>query len=257
MRMNFPSEDFVKRKSQKRHELQENCRSHLASIISQGLKPIPPCVLDLDAILNASPVDLNKVDYALYSDVDFSQRVLRLSNAVLSHSNQSAQTIADAAVLLGPILFHAAVVLCAVTDFDTPVYRDQSAESLWSHCLHIGVLSEEIARHTEYAIQGMAFLAGLLHDIGYLPLLKVIREQKDFIKAIAEIAWRDNLDLERDIFGLDHCQIGQWMAKTWGFSPSLVDAILHHHDPSKAEDDRRMAEIVCAAKYHCGGSPTQ
>jgi putative nucleotidyltransferase with HDIG domain len=257
MSVNLLSEDFVERKPSKQNGLKENCRGRLAAIISKGLKPIPPGTFDLHAILNDFPVDLNKVNDSVNSDPDFGQRVLRLCNAVLHRCDQWAPSIADAAVLLGPILFHAAVILCAVTEFDCPAFRDQNAEFLWSHSLHIGVLSEEIARHTEYPSHGMAFLGGLLHDIGYLPLLQVVREQENPARELAEIPWQGNLDLERDIFGLDHCIVGRWMANSWEFSPSLVDAIWHHHDPGNAEQDRHLAEIVCAAKYHCADSPPQ
>jgi HD-like signal output (HDOD) protein len=54
---------------------------------------------------------------------------------------------------------------------------------------------------------------------------------------------------------MDHCQIGQWMAKSWGFSPSLIDVIRHHHDPRGAENDIQLAEIVCAAEYYVSASP--
>jgi HD-like signal output (HDOD) protein len=247
----------VNPKSQKQPGLHDYCRSQLASIISQGLKPIPSFVFDLDVVLNAPPVDVKRIENVLRSEANFAQRVLRLSNGFLICSNQSAQTAHEAVVLMGPSLFLAAVLVCAVTEFDAPVYRDQNAESLWAHSVHIGTLSEEIALHTEYPFPGMAFLAGLLHDIGYLPLLKVVREQEEAVDTLAKIPWRDNLNLERDIFGLDHCQIGHWMAKSWEFSPSLADAVLHHHDPGNAETDRHLAEIVHAAKYHCSASSLQ
>jgi HD-like signal output (HDOD) protein len=94
-------------------------------------------------------------------------------------------------------------------------------------------------------------VAGLLHDIGSLPLLTVAREQQKAFPELAGIDWRDKIDLEREIFGLDHCQVGLWMAKSWKFSPSLIDAVFHHHDPAKAEKDAHLAEIVGAAEYHC------
>ena len=37
----------------------------------QGLEPLPPCVFDLDVLLNAPVVDLKKVAMALHSDVGF------------------------------------------------------------------------------------------------------------------------------------------------------------------------------------------
>ncbi len=226
----------------------------MASIVSQGLEPIPPCVFDLDVLLRASAVDVTKINKTLSSDVGFRLRVLRLSNAILNRSGESADSITDAVVLLGPCLFYTAVLLCGVTEFGAPDSRDQNAEALWPHSIQMAILSEKIAERSEYPFPGAAYVAGLLHDIGNLPLLMVAREQEKTFEGLAAIEWRDNIDLERDIFGLDHCQIGRWMAKSWRFSPSLVDAVGHHHDPGKAEKDSHLAEIVGAAEYFCGAS---
>jgi putative nucleotidyltransferase with HDIG domain len=175
----------------------------------------------------------------------------------LLRSKESARSINDAIVSLGPCLFHTVVLLCAVTEFGAPEYRDQNAEALWSHSVQMAILAEKIAEQSEYPVRGAAFVAGLLHDIGYLPLLEVAREQEKTFDEIAAIPWRDRIDLEQDIFGIDHCQVGQWMAKSWKFSPSLIDAVWHHHDPRKAEKDSHLAEIICAAEYHCSISLPQ
>ena len=226
----------------------------MASIVSQGLEPIPSCVFDLDVLLRASTVDVAKINNALSCDAEFSGRVLRLSNAILNRSGESAACITDAVVLLGPCLFYTAVLLCGVTEFGARAFRDQNAEALWPHSIQMAILSEKIAERSEYPLPGAAYVAGLLHDIGNLPLLMVAREQQKTFEGLADIEWRDNIDLERNIFGLDHCQIGRWMAKSWRLSPSLVDAVGHHHDPGGAEKDSHLAEIVGAAEYFCGTS---
>jgi putative nucleotidyltransferase with HDIG domain len=226
----------------------------LASIVSEGLKPLPPCVFELDVLLNAPVIDLEKVIAVLDSYPEFGRRILGLSNAILARSSASAENIADAVVLLEPSQFQAVVLLCGVTEFGAPESRDQNAEALWSHSVQIAILCEEIAEQSKYPVRGAAFVAGLLHDIGFLPLLTVAREQEKSFEELASIQWREEIEVERELFGLDHCQVGQWMAKSWKLSPSLTDAVLHHHDPDKAEDDSHLAEIVCAAEYYCSAS---
>jgi HD-like signal output (HDOD) protein len=244
----------MNRKAKTQNGIQEYCRNRVASIISEGLEPLPNCVFDLDVLLSARVVDLKKVTRALRSDIGLSQRVLRLSNAGLIGSGDSTQNISDAVVLLGPCMFHTAVLLCAVTEFGPRELRDKNAEALWSHSVRMAMFSEKIAELSEYPVQGMAYVAGLLHDIGHLPFLMVAREQEARFEGLSPRNWQDNIEVEREIFGLDHCEIGRWMAMTWNFSPSLTDAVEHHHDPSKAEMDSHLAEIVCAAEYFCSTS---
>jgi HD-like signal output (HDOD) protein len=245
------------RQSQKFDDMRECCMSRLASLLSQGLEPFPDCVFDLDVLLNAPVVDLRKVARALRADARFSRRVLSLSNAIMNRSGESAQSVTDALVLLGPCLFHTVVLVCAATDFGERAFRDWNAESLWSRGFRIAVTSERIAELSEYPVRGMGYLAGLLHDVGHLPFRIVAREQEAAFRELAEIQWQDNMDLEREIFGLDHCQVGRWMAKSWGLSPSLTDAVCHHHEPNAAPNDRQLAEIVCAAEFYCSVSAAQ
>jgi putative nucleotidyltransferase with HDIG domain len=246
----------VKRQPRIQNEIQESCRSRLGSLVSDGLQPFPQCVFDLDLMLNAPVVDLKKVGEALRSDVAFCRRVFHLANTILSRSKASAETITDALILMGPCLFHTAVLLCAVTEFGARENRDQNAEELWSHAVQMAMISEKIAEQSQYPARGVAYVAGLLHDIGHLPLLTIAREKEKEFGELADVQWRDNIELERDIFGIDHCQLGRWMAKSWEFPPSLIDAVLHHHDPTRAQTDSHLAEIVCAAEYHCSKSST-
>jgi len=222
----------------------------VASIVSRGLDPLPPCVFDLDVLLNAPVVDLTKVTRALSSNLRFSRRVLRLSGEILAGSNESAHTVEDALIQLGPCLFHAVVLLCAVTEVGEHKTRDENAEAIWLHSIEMAILAEQIAEQSGYPPRGAACVAGLLHDIGYLPLLEAAREQGYLGRGLGPAEWRDDVALEREIFGVDHCQIGAWMAKSWKFSPSLIDAISHHHDPSKAAEDSHLAEIVFAAEHY-------
>ena len=103
-------------KGQRAYATEGLCRSRVASIVSQGLDSLPSCVFNLDALLNERIVDLTKVSNALTADPEFSRRILRLSNTVLAGSGESAANTEEAVILLGPCLFHAVVLLCAVTE---------------------------------------------------------------------------------------------------------------------------------------------
>ena len=223
----------------------------MASIVSRGLDPLPSCVFDLDALLTERIVDLTKVAQALSNHAEFSRRILRLSNTILAGSGESAPNVEEAVILLGPCLFHAVALLCGVTEVGARTFRDENADAIWLHSVQMAILSEQIAEQAGYPYRGAACVAGLLHDIGYLPLLAAAREEASLAGGFGVAAWLDNVAVEREIFGVDHCQLGEWMAKSWKFSPSLIDAVSHHHDPSKAKQNAPLAEIVCAAERHC------
>jgi putative nucleotidyltransferase with HDIG domain len=227
------------------------CRSRVASIVSRGLDPLPSCVFDLDALLNERIVDLKKINQTISNHPGFKRRALRLSNTILAGSCEFAPNVEEAVILLGPCLFHAVILLCGVTEVGARTFRDENADAIWLHSVQMAIVSEQIAEQAGYPLRGAACVAGLLHDIGYLPLLAAAREEAIQSGSFGGAVWQDDVSLEREMFGVDHCQLGEWMAKSWKFSPSLIDAVSHHHDPSQAKLNAPLAEIVCAAERHC------
>jgi HD-like signal output (HDOD) protein len=234
--------------------IRDFCTSRLSGLISQGLDPLPTCLFELESLLNADVVNLEKINQILSSNVRFSRRILGLANKILAESNESARSVSDAVVLLGPSLFHSVILVCAITQLGDYDARDENAKAIWSHGIQVALASEGAAREAQYPFCGVAFTAGLVHDIGHVPLLLVACQQTKMLEELSTVRWQDNIEFERHIFGLDHCQVGKWMAKTWKFSDSIMDAIVHHHDPRAALVDPRLTDIVNAAETSCEGS---
>ena len=62
---------------------------------------------------------------------------------------------------------------------------------------------------------------------------------------------------EKNIFGLDHAQVGSRLARKWSFPQSLTDAIRHHHAPENAAENVGLVHIVYLAdllmsRFHSG-----
>src|SRR5215216_3682003 len=95
-----------------------------------------------------------------------------------------------------------------------------TAKDLWTHCIAVGVTARELARNMKVPITDEAFLAGLIHDTGLLVSLQV---WPDKLKAACETARtteRDFCEIEREIVGVDHQQLGQGLAELWKFPRS-------------------------------------
>jgi putative nucleotidyltransferase with HDIG domain len=228
-------------------EQQERRKKRLMAILGQSLPTLPNYVLDLNALLSSPTVDLKKVGNVIRTDPSLSAQVLRLCNSALFGLRRRVLSIEQGAILLGTERLRTLVLTCSVMQFAGKRIPIAQILPFWQHSFLCALLSERIARQVDYFEKEQAYLGGLLHDIGQLPLWILVAEEQTKQRALPPSDWQDNVLVERDYFGMDHCKVGRWMAVSWNFMPSFVDVFEHHHSPDQAEHDPYLVGIVATA----------
>jgi HD-like signal output (HDOD) protein len=77
-----------------------------------------------------------------------------------------------------------------------------------------------------------AYTAGLLHNLGTLGLMSAYPEEYSRMLDVTQEFGFDLLQTERDLFDIDHCLAGCYLAQDWDFPDELAAAIaVHHEDP--------------------------
>jgi HD-like signal output (HDOD) protein len=222
-------------------------KQRLMDILSKGLPTLPSYVLDLNALLGSASVDLKKVGKVLRTDPSLSAQVLRLCNSALFGLRRRVISIEQAAVLLGTERLRTLVLTCSVMQFAGKRLPSEKLLSFWQHSFLAALLSERIACHIDYFEKEQAYLGGLLHDIGQLPLWILFLEEEAKHRPLPTPDWPDDCRIEREYFGMDHCKVGRWMAVTWNFMPSFLDVFEAHHQPERAQHDPYLVGIIAAA----------
>jgi HD-like signal output (HDOD) protein len=93
-------------------------------------------------------------------------------------------------------------------------------------------------------------MAGLLHDVGRLAF--VLHLSRDGWRAFLRSAeapsraGRTILEVESEIFGIDHCAIGERLLVEWGMPDELIHAARLHHEP-QAPTHNGSSLLVAAA----------
>ena len=143
--------------------------------------------------------------------------------------------------------------------FSTPLLRSSdasgaglSATALWERSQICAVACETAARQLGMAEPERCYVAGMLHDIGYIAMFQ---QQPALLAAIRERSMSQptrRLEMEEDLMGLDHCQLGVEVAKGLGLSPWLYPAIAGHHRPSQDSDPltriTSLGSLFCAVQ---------
>ncbi len=226
---------------------QERRKKRMMGLLSKGLPTLPNYLLDLNALLSSPSVDLKKVGKVIRTDPSLTAQVLRLCNSALFGLRHRVISIEQAAVLLGTERLRTLVLTCSLMQFAGKHVPMNSLLRFWQHSFLAALLSERIARQVDYPEKEQAYLGGLMHDIGQLPLWMLIMEEQVRQRELPPENWPDNLLLEREYFGTDHGKVGRWMAVAWNFMPSFMDVFEHHHNPENAQHDPYLVGIVSAA----------
>lgn len=132
-----------------------------------------------------------------------------------------------------------------------------AAKDLWTHCIAVGVTARELAKQMRFPIADEAFLAGMIHDVGILLQLQTSPEQLNEVCEKAKKSDSEFCELERQIIGIDHQQLGAALAEQWKFPHSCQLVAGHHHHPQGLSDQNRMlvnlvhvADVICCHSKH-------
>ncbi len=188
----------------------------------------------------ASPVDLNRV---ISVDPVLMARVMRLINSAYYGLSGKVTSLVRAIIMLGLNTVKNLALSTAVMENlgRGENFRALHAQGFWRHSLAVGVASKLIATQRNVASKELEeyFIAGLLHDIGKIPINAVFEDE--FLEVMAH-SDRERTPLfvtERELLGLDHASVGRLIAKTWKLSPEVIDAISSHHEALEYEGDHK------------------
>jgi HD-like signal output (HDOD) protein len=237
----------VRRSSPLDAEMTDRRKKRLMVLLSKGLPTLPNYLLDLNALLSSPAVDLKKAGKVIRTDPSLTAQVLRLCNSALFGLRRRVLSIEQASVFLGTERLRTLVLTCAVMQFSGKHVPVKPLMAFWQHSFLTALLCERVARVVDYSEKEQAYLGGLLHDIGQLPLWMLVMEEQAKQRPLPPDNWRDNLVVEREYFGMDHGKVGRWIAVAWNFMPSFLDVFEHHHDPENAQHDPYFVAIVSAA----------
>jgi putative nucleotidyltransferase with HDIG domain len=125
-----------------------------------------------------------------------------------------------------------------------PAYRLERA-MLWRHSVAVAVGSERIAQRRLITPRSEVYVAGLLHDVGKLALDLILQQQEEWgEKAHEDPDKRAWTEVERQITGYDHAEVGAVIVRSWNLPDRVIEAVACHHLPAKAQIDPRFASAV-------------
>ena len=209
------------------------------------LPPFPLVASRLMQLLAKEDPDINEVGRMISAEPVFATRVLQMANSPLFALTAQVKTLSHAIVVLGLTRVKSITVTRALGDFVAPVLNVRSLRVCWQNSLAGALLAEKLARSCKMGTD-VAYVAGLLRDIGRLALLvKYPDSYANLLAVSAEHAF-DLMNTERELFDVDHCQAGEWLMGRMPFPPELAEVVAHHHD-APTENSFQLVDLIRTA----------
>jgi len=162
------------------------------------------------------------------ADPALTAALLRAANSAASAPMDPVRTAHVAIVRIGVVESRRIIMGVALSSSFNDLHRSKMDEhELWRHLIATGVLADATAwgevQHTE------AFTAGLLHDIGRLAMAVDDPARYARVVMLARNG-TPTIEAERTVFGLNHMEWGQSIARAWAFPDDVAEAIGEHHE---------------------------
>jgi len=201
------------------------------------LPPFPTTVAKAMAELEAPEPDFKKlVDY-ISLDPNIVANILRLCNSPYYGLVRQISSVSDAVVILG--LDELKEIIFA-SGLNRVYPRAQGGYSLkpgelWRHSSACAIFSRVIMKELNMQESASAFTAALMHDIGKIVLGWYLEKRAKAVQEAISMNGRSFYEIEQELFGIDHAELGAKIAEAWNFPEELSVPIKRHHQPEVAD----------------------
>ena len=214
---------------------------------------LPLVAQKITQIVNDDSSCGNDLLTAIESDPAMAIRTMRRVNSTFFGLRNKVEDLSMAINLLGfREIRNLALTLYIAKMFEDPGEHGQyRRESLWEHLVSVAATARMIAQECKCCKPDEAYLAGLLHDVGWVLIDQYLRRQ--FVNVLDHIQLGlTSPAAELKELPFDHCQLGAFVCHKWDFAPAIVAGIRYHHQPENYHGKySNLVSIVALANFLC------
>ena len=218
----FSAQDFV-------NELREDLATNRLA-----LPTLPNLAIEALLVINDVDSSVDDLVKVIHKDTSITARLIRYANSPLFQGVETISTIKRAVTRIGFAKAKSAIYAVSMKEVFSTTYKpiEQRMNALWEHSVKVGIQAAALAKQQPGLDPDMALVAGLIHDIGKIPLLVKACDHKELC---------ENQDYLDTILTKLHPRLGGSVLKSWKFDPCLVAVAAEHEnigrDPSDAPVD--------------------
>jgi putative nucleotidyltransferase with HDIG domain len=191
---------------------------------------------------NTSAKDLCKL---ISYDQAISLRLLKVANSAYYGFLREVSTIQHAVVILGFDEVKRLSLGIAMFNFMQRTGDETSLvmDEFWKHSIGCSLAAKIICEKVGIE-PDVTSTASLLHDIGKVVLDNLFSKEYRIVLERSRNEKVSSIDVEKEILGFSHSDVGLWLCSKWKFPPSLILPIAHHHKVDEADQENILRVSV-------------
>jgi len=205
----------------------------------KNLPTLPGIVTKLTKMAEDPDTTTEQMGKVISKDHILAAKLLRLVNSAFYGFPQRISSLNSAIILLGFNVIKSLIISASIFE----IMEDQDVE-LWEHSLGCAVVCSVVAKRLGLSDPEEISTAGLIHDIGKVAIKMELPQEYEEINRMVQEEHVSRFTAERKILGLDHAEVGGWLAKRWNLPNKLIEPISCHHDPRLAKNEQLSSAVV-------------
>lgn len=209
------------------------------------LPTLPEVAFKIRKMVDDPLVSSEKLAKLIGTDAALSARLIQVANSPFFRGLKSVENVHTAVVRLGGVCVRnviSSLVMSQLYQAKEVAPIKKELHSLWVHGAKVAAISHVLAKRFTKLSADEAMLAGLIHDIGTLPILKRCLDFPDILA--------DKVALQRVINTL-HADIGKLILEEWHFPIELITVAAEHENLQRDENAvADYTDIVMIANLH-------
>jgi HD-like signal output (HDOD) protein len=185
------------------------------------LPTLPAISLEALLVVNDAASSMADVSRIVSKDTSMAARLVRYANSPLYRGINNVSSVKAAITRIGIDAVKHAILSLAMRDVFTTAYKPIQVrmESLWQHSVAVASRAALLAGYFPHLNKDEAMLAGLIHDVGVIPILI---KAKDFPMLLEK---EERLD---KVIQALHMNLGRFMLTHWSFDQTMVEVAGTH-----------------------------
>jgi putative nucleotidyltransferase with HDIG domain len=219
----------------------------------ESMPAIPAVFLPLLNLLSGSGenVNVDEVVRLVSYDNTIAAQCLRVAASPLFGMALPPKSIKAAVISLGLRRVETILLTCCLGQAFPSKKWVLDPAVFWRHSLGCAMVCRKFSEKLGAADHEKAYMAGLLHDIGFMVNCLVFSQE--FAKAM-ERALQEEIALdeaERLTMGFTHCETGRALAEQWKLADDVIEAIAHHHAIEQSQKAQPLVAVVHLSDLLC------